>query len=261
MSNEQRAKPLVKCSRREIASEWDTVARVRDEQIRGGTDVSYNLVLLPEVLRMAKTVPHSIIVDVGCGTGVLTERLARLGSEVVGVDLSRESIAIARSSRKRPPNVEYVSVSIEQFAARRLGYCDLAVANMVLQDAPYLKEFCKALVKVVRPIGHVAITLTHPWFWPEYWGYDRAPWFRYDREVAISAPFRISHAQSPVGMLTHFHRPLAKYFDIFASTGLRIVEFRELMPSPNVARLYPEPWRYPRFVSLILQREARRLVS
>jgi SAM-dependent methyltransferase len=237
------------------------VARVGDQQIRGGTDVSYNLVLLPEILRMTKQVPHRIIVDVGCGTGVLTERLAGLGSRVVGVDLSAESIAIARSSVKRPPNADYVSVSIEQFAATRLNYCNLAVANMVLQDAPYLKQVCKALARVVRPRGHVAITLTHPWFWPEYWGYDRAPWFHYDREVAISAPFRISHAPSPVGILTHFHRPLAKYFDVFASTGLRILEFRELMPSPKVARFYPEPWRFPRFVSLVLQKEARRVAS
>src|SRR3546814_8784139 len=40
------------------------------------------------------------IVDVGCGGGILSEPLARLGAEVVGIDAAPENIAVDRKSTR-----------------------------------------------------------------------------------------------------------------------------------------------------------------
>ena len=42
------------------------------------------------------------IVDVGCGAGLLSEPLSRLGARVTGLDPAPSAIAAARHTRRRP---------------------------------------------------------------------------------------------------------------------------------------------------------------
>jgi 2-polyprenyl-6-hydroxyphenyl methylase/3-demethylubiquinone-9 3-methyltransferase len=46
--------------------------------------------------------------DVGCGGGLLSESLARLGGEVVGLDASAENIGIARTHARQDPFLPFV---------------------------------------------------------------------------------------------------------------------------------------------------------
>jgi 2-polyprenyl-3-methyl-5-hydroxy-6-metoxy-1,4-benzoquinol methylase len=79
--------------------------------------------------------PHSLL-DVGCGEGVLVQRLAsRLGSRrVVGADLEEESIQ-AGWARHRSPNLEYRTMQGSElpFAA---GEFDMVSAIEVLEHVP-----------------------------------------------------------------------------------------------------------------------------
>ena len=45
------------------------------------------------------------ILDVGCGGGILSESLARLGGHVHGIDLSPKSIGVAQAHARRDPAV------------------------------------------------------------------------------------------------------------------------------------------------------------
>lgn len=69
--------------------------------------------------------------DVGCGAGLLTEPLARLGAEVVGVDAAPESIAVARD------HAAAMGLSIayhaEELSALALGQFDLVTSMEVLE--------------------------------------------------------------------------------------------------------------------------------
>jgi SAM-dependent methyltransferase len=191
---------------RDLTREWDAVADLREEQIVSRTDLSFHLVLVPELERLARDANWSRVLDAGCGTGVLTSRLARRAKEVVGVDMSRASIEIA-NARHAASNITYVRSTLERYVAG-LDHptFTLAVCNMTLMTVPKLTMFAAAIARSLRPGGTFLFTVTHPWFWPAYWGYDKAPWFDYNRELAIEAPFRISLQDSPL-MTTHFHRP------------------------------------------------------
>lgn len=233
-----------------VARQWDRVASDRDHQIRSGQDVSYTHVLVPTVYKLAAGCDWRRVLDVGCGSGALTERLASDAAEVHGVDLSRRSLAIADASPTRPGNARYTNASVEAFADQYSGRrFTLAVANMVLQDTPTLPSTVDAIGRLLTKGGALVGTITHPCFWPAYWGYADAPWFAYADEIAVEAPFRISSSRTALGVTTHYHRPLSRYLASLHAAGLSVEALLEPMPPRAVLRLYPRAWRYPRFLA------------
>jgi 2-polyprenyl-3-methyl-5-hydroxy-6-metoxy-1,4-benzoquinol methylase len=230
----------------EIASEWDVLASERLDQITVGLDVSFDHVVVPSLLAMVDSGSRRAL-DIGCGVGALTARLADRVDEVVGVDASLASIQLARKSNDRP-NVTYDSSSVEDFALRfKEGAFDLIVANMTLMDVPDLHAVALASSRLLQQGGQFLFSITHPWFWPRYWGYEGEPWFDYNAEIFIEAQFSISRARS-AHISTHVHRPLHAYFNILAGVGIATVSIEEPVPTPDVAKFYPEPWRFPRFL-------------
>jgi len=56
------------------------------------------------------------ILDIGCGGGLISEPLARLGGEVTGIDASEKNIEVAKlHSKKNNLNINYLNKSPEQF--------------------------------------------------------------------------------------------------------------------------------------------------
>ena len=56
------------------------------------------------------------ILDIGCGGGLLSEPMSRLGAEVTGIDASGKNIEIAKyHARKNNLNVKYFCASPERF--------------------------------------------------------------------------------------------------------------------------------------------------
>ncbi|MBN1918277.1 MAG: class I SAM-dependent methyltransferase [Verrucomicrobia bacterium] len=234
-----------------ISRQWDAVAPARDHQLRSGADLSFSYVLVPSIERLARSADWSHVLDAGCGTGVLTERLARHADRIVGVDMSAASIRLARESPTKPANVRYVASTLQRFThEHEPPRFSLIVANMLLQDAPNLASTLTALAQLLTTSGQLIATVTHPFFWPAYWDYDRQPWFNYERETAIEAPFRISLRQRSLGCTTHFHRPLSMYVTSLTQAELTLDSLVEPRPAPEVAKRYPSSWRYPRFMAL-----------
>jgi hypothetical protein len=90
--------------------------------------------------------------------------------------------------------------------------------------------------------------MTHPWFWPRYWGYQDAKWFDYDREIAIEAPFQITHDETDF-VTTHFHRPLGFYTAAMAKADLDSFQLLEPAPDPRADEKYLASWSTPRIIA------------
>jgi hypothetical protein len=126
---------------------------------------------------------------------------------------------------------------------------------MMLMTTANLDGTLAAVANLLEPAGHFVFTIAHPCFWHLYWQYG--DWFNYAAETFIEAPFVISLDSTGSCVTTHIHRPLALYADKLAKFGFRIEEIEEPMPSPEVERLYPEPWKFPRFLGVRCVRTAQ----
>lgn len=229
-----------------IASEWDALAGLRYEQIASGIDITYSHILVPIVLEIAEKQTASTILDAGCGTGVLTGALAAGGSAVVGIDPSAKSIAVARGHFGDV--AEFRVSTLEEYARSNQNSAELVIANMVLMDVVNLATFVRAIGQVLRRRGAFVFSITHPWFWPSYYGYADENWFHYEKELIIESPFRISAQEDCSLQSTHVHRPLGMYLHAFSEVGLTLQELREPMPSLEIEAKYPRPWRVPRYL-------------
>lgn len=231
-----------------IYSEWDALAKTRFEQITSGDDLTFNHVLAPCLIEVAKNYDPKLIIDAGCGVGVLSEHLAQFRADVVGVDPSKDSIKLAKIHFGS--NATFVSGTLEDFAADNTEIADLIVSNMVIMDATNLSSFVGAAAKLLKPGGGFVFSMGHPCFWPHYVNFFHEEWFEYKNEQMVELPFKISNGKQIAVPYTHIHRSLSTYTAALKENGFSIEQLIEPLPTPEVEALYPRPWEYPRFLVL-----------
>jgi 2-polyprenyl-6-hydroxyphenyl methylase/3-demethylubiquinone-9 3-methyltransferase len=96
------------------------------------------------------------IVDVGCGGGILSEGLAREGSDVLGIDLSDDLIDIADlHSLESGINAQYRTISAEVLADDEPESFDHVTCMEMLEHVPKPGSIIEACAKLVKPGGMV----------------------------------------------------------------------------------------------------------
>jgi SAM-dependent methyltransferase len=124
----------------------------------------------------------AIVLEMGCGTGQLSLFLATADRHVVGADLARPSLALARQAAARYDvgNVQFVETDLHAPGLRR-GAFDVVVCSGVLHHTPDPRASFAAVARLVRPGGVVVIGL--------YNAYARLP-LRLRRAVARLSGYR-----------------------------------------------------------------------
>ena len=247
-------RPVTRKSNTDIAREWDEIAIHRFRQITSGRDLSYSHLLTPTILRLIGPSRVRRALDVGCGAGLLTKRLAAMSREIVGVDLSRVHISLARQINAGTGNASFIASSLEAYARTNPEPFTLAIANMTLMTAIKLDRLLEAVRRLLARDAVFVLTITHPCFWPQYWGYANAPWFEYTREIFIEGYFRITLDKRSRFRTTHIHRSLEHYSRSLARHGFRIEALQEPMPSKTMPKRYLKDWREPRFLAMRCRR-------
>ncbi|CAN1828782.1 Ubiquinone biosynthesis O-methyltransferase, mitochondrial [Linum perenne] len=100
------------------------------------------------------------IVDVGCGGGILSEPLARLGATVTGVDAVDKNIKIASLHSDLDPStstIEYICTTAEKLVEEGRQF-DAVMALEVIEHVAEPAEFCKSLAALTRPGGAIVIS-------------------------------------------------------------------------------------------------------
>jgi trans-aconitate 2-methyltransferase len=156
------------------------------------------------------------VVDLGCGSGELTARLAALlpGSAVLGIDSSLDMIA--RAARLARDGLRFEPGTIESLA----GEWDLIFSHAALQWVPDHPALLPRLLARLRPGGQFVAQLASD---------HDLPARQLLQHVAATEPFRqaLDGWKRPVHVL-----PLHAYAEIlFRNGGRRITAFEKVYPS------------------------------
>lgn len=93
------------------------------------------------------------ILDIGCGGGILSEPLARIGADVVGADPAAENIEAARAhAQASGVAVDYRATTAEQLAQAKERF-DIVLAMEVVEHVTDVKGFVAACASMVKPGG------------------------------------------------------------------------------------------------------------
>lgn len=96
------------------------------------------------------------VLDIGCGGGILTESMAKLGAQVTGIDLNKPVIEVAKLHQlESGTNVEYHCVAAEVFAENNPEKFDVITCLEMLEHVPDPASIIRACAILVKPGGHV----------------------------------------------------------------------------------------------------------
>ena len=98
----------------------------------------------------------AMVLDVGCGGGILTEAIARQGAKVTGIDLAAEPLEVARShGRQSDLDIDYLLCSTEQLAEDKSGCFDVVTCMVLLEHVPDPQSTLNACSKLLKQDGHL----------------------------------------------------------------------------------------------------------
>ncbi|GAA3090749.1 bifunctional 3-demethylubiquinone 3-O-methyltransferase/2-octaprenyl-6-hydroxy phenol methylase [Rhizobium viscosum] len=103
--------------------------------------------------KSAKPLEGLRVLDIGCGGGLLSEPVARMGAEVVGADPSEKNIGIASTHAKASGvAVDYRAVTAEQLAEAGETF-DIVLNMEVVEHVADVELFMNTCAGMVRPGG------------------------------------------------------------------------------------------------------------
>ena len=98
------------------------------------------------------------VLDVGCGGGILSEPLARLGADVTGIEPAEENIEAARAhAAESGLQINYRAAAAEELQKEGKRF-DAVVASEVIEHVNDPAAFVKTLAALARPGGLVMLS-------------------------------------------------------------------------------------------------------
>lgn len=96
------------------------------------------------------------MIDVGCGGGILSESLAKLGADVTGIDMGEEPLNIAKlHALESGVTVDYVKITAEEQAQNKAAHYDVVTCMEMLEHVPEPSSVIQACADMVKPGGYV----------------------------------------------------------------------------------------------------------
>ncbi len=196
----------------------------------------YNELIEPNVLALLQPCSGQKILDLACGHGNFSRKLASQGCMVTGIDFSSNLIKAARKrSENCNPPIEYVSGSLTDpavltpFSDQEFHHI---VSNMALMDISDISVLAAQIPRLLKPSGHWVFSIMHPCFQsPGARQYvettDEGGVYRHEKGLRVKRyidseyflGLALSHQPEPQ---YYFHRSLTALLQIFLNHGLAV---------------------------------------
>lgn len=149
----------------EVQRAWNANAAFWDARMADGNEF-FNILIWPAVKSLLEPSPGQAILDVACGNGVTSRRLAEAGAQVTAIDFSESLIEFARK-RSTADGIHYRLVDASDYeAVVALGRqsFDSVLCNMALMDMAAIEPLMRAVSECLRPAGRFVFSILHPCF-------------------------------------------------------------------------------------------------
>ncbi len=104
------------------------------------------------------------VLDIGCGGGILTEALARVGADVTGIDVVERNISVAQHhANQQGLPIDYQLITAEELASTGQQF-DIVFNMEVVEHVAQLDIFMAACCALIKPGGAQFIaTINRNW--------------------------------------------------------------------------------------------------
>ncbi|NIR15594.1 MAG: methyltransferase domain-containing protein, partial [Desulfobacterales bacterium] len=162
---------------RQISKAWDELAEKWNSFTLDQGDFNRQHIIDPAIFHMLGSVNGLSILDAGCGNGYLCRLLAKKGAKMVGVDISKRFIEIARQKEKETPlGILYYSGTLSNLEMLGNKRFDIVISNLALMDVLHLEKAMMEINRVLKEDGRLIFSILHPCFsTPPVHGWERVP--------------------------------------------------------------------------------------
>ncbi len=238
-----------------VREAWEKNGRWWSDRFGEGNDFHLNLIA-PAVEALLSIQPGEQILDIACGNGAFSRRMADLGASVVGFDFSSSFIECAKErSLLYNERIEYHIVDAtdtEQLLSLGEGQYSAAVANMALMDMSDIEPLAACLPRLLKAGGRFVFSIMHPCFnnnairlsiEDEQHGPDfiSVPSVRVTKYLTPFASQGSGIVGQPV-LQTYFHRPLQDLLQPFFAHGMVLTGLQERAFDDASAARTPLSW-------------------
>ncbi|APS28401.1 methyltransferase type 11 [Pectobacterium brasiliense] len=227
-----------------MPNRWNNVAEIRKIQIESGSDLTFNKVFRPLIIKIIQNSSPKKILEIGAGTGHLSKDLFNLGLTVTAIEPSLGMYEVAREV------LSSTDVTLVNCTSLELGkdtIYDTAFSHLVAHVVDGLTTFFESINQHLKRNGYFIFSIPHPCFYNEYknfFGRD----YNYMASMKKNVSFSITKdSENIISGVPYHHRPLSEYFNNIVASGFSIDGFDEVYPSDEIQAMYGKKWESPRY--------------
>ena len=149
--------PEMSCSNREAIPDIERI-EYKEYGFQGSGESHMHARFMPRVLQLSHEIEPCVrVLDVGCGNGFTCGEFIKFGCQVVGIDLSRQGIEIAR---KAHPQGRFEVLPADDKLLDNLGEApfDIVVSTEVVEHLYSPREYAQGCFRALRPGGRFICT-------------------------------------------------------------------------------------------------------
>jgi SAM-dependent methyltransferase len=234
---------------------WEANAEVWDSRMGDEGNDFFRILQWPVIASFLDIQPGQYILDIACGNGLTSRKLAELGARVSAFDFSANLIERAKARENPNSLISYHVIDAtneDQLLSLGEQTFDSALSNMALFDIADIETLFRALPRLLKPNGTFVFSLTHPAF-------NNASSMHVMEEIDDEGEIKTVYSVKISRYMTPYHakglalrnqpkpqmyfeRPLQYYLNLGFRNGFVLDAFEERAFPPEAPQTFPLGW-------------------
>ncbi len=197
-------------------------------------------IILPNLLRLLEIQKGETILDLACGPGFFSQEFLKKGAKVIGADIAKELIEIAKSNVQEDQRgrVLYFTAPAEDLKFLKDESLDKAVIVLAVQNMENVQGVFNECSRALKENGKLFLVMNHPafripksssWEWDlkNKTQYRRIDSYLSESKEKIDMHPSANSRKSASEYTLSFHRPLQFYFKALQKAGFSVSRLEE----------------------------------